>query len=106
MFKWPFSKIAANDSDSECALEDEIDADRRDVHRKDVYADAIVLSHEGTCVNDAILLDISESGARLRFSNNAEIDGPLWIKIRRFRIELEATPVWRSRTDVGVEFVY
>lgn len=115
MFSWLFNKSTPADADIESGdagqdiMEIETDTesqDRRYVPRKNVYADAVVLSHEGTCVNKAILLDISESGARLRFTNNAEIEGALWVKIGRFRLEVEALPVWRSRTDVGVEFLF
>jgi len=73
--------------------------------RKNIYADATVTSHNGSCTNRAIILDISETGARLRFTNSIEIDDLMTIRIARYNIECRALPIWRTRTDVGVKFV-
>lgn len=107
MFGWFQNKQHSTDNDVELDLAeiDEAPEERREADREDVYADAVVQSHYGTCLNRAIILDISKTGARLRFTNNSEIDGVLNIKISRFRIERQAQPVWRSRTDVGIQFI-
>ena len=79
--------------------------ERRSTQRQDTYADIAAVSATGTNRKRGIVLDLSDSGARIRFEyGDGMIDGML-IKIARYGIIKSANVRWRTRTDVGIEFV-
>jgi len=78
--------------------------ERRRAERQNTYADLLAVSANGGNRKRGIVLDLSETGARIRFEyGDGMVDGML-IKIARYGIIKPANVRWRTRTDVGVEF--
>ena len=79
--------------------------ERRSAQRQDTYADIAAMSASGANRKRGIVLDLSDTGARIRFEYcDGMIDG-MTIKIARYGIAKPANVKWRTRTDVGVEFI-
>ena len=79
--------------------------ERRSRKRKNTYADIAAVSAMGTNRKRGIVLDLSDSGARIRFERGDNLIDGMLIKIARYGIVKSANVRWRTRTDVGVEFI-
>lgn len=79
--------------------------DRRDTERRNVYADAVAISNNGRFLKKGIALDLSANGSRLRFENGDSLVDGMVVSIARYGIKRPARMRWRTRTDVGVEFI-
>ncbi|GAB5456833.1 MAG: hypothetical protein Hens2KO_30620 [Henriciella sp.] len=79
--------------------------ERRASERNDTYADAVALSHKGRFLKKGIALDLSANGSRLRFENGDSLNDGMVVSIARYGIKRRARLRWRTRTDVGVEFL-
>lgn|GEM_PF-2680536 len=79
--------------------------DRRAVPRNNVYADVVAKSNKGRFLKRGIALDLSSHGARLRFENGDSLLDGMTVNISRYGIKRRGKMRWRTRTDVGVEFV-
>jgi len=78
--------------------------DRRSAKRQNTYADIVAVSANGANRKRGIVLDLSDTGARIRFEyGDGMVDGML-IKIARYGIVKPASVRWRTRTDVGITF--
>ena len=80
-------------------------AERRNAERSDVYADVIAMSNAGRYLKKGIALDLSPTGTRLRFENGDSLLDGMVVKISRYGIKRKARMRWRTRTDVGIEFL-
>ncbi|MEM9841364.1 MAG: PilZ domain-containing protein [Pseudomonadota bacterium] len=80
-------------------------AERRRSNRRDVYADAVAISNSGRFLKKGIALDLSSDGTRLRFENGDSLLDGMTVNIARYGIKRRARMCWRTRTDVGVEFI-
>lgn len=80
-------------------------AERRRADRQDVYADAVAMSNNGRVLKKGIALDLSSNGTRLRFENGDSLLDGMVVNIARYGIKRRARMRWRTRTDVGVEFL-
>lgn len=80
-------------------------AERRRSERKDVYADAVAISNNGRFLKKGIVLDLSSDGSRLRFENGDSLIDGMVVNIARYGIKRRARMRWRTRTDIGVEFL-
>lgn len=80
-------------------------AERRGDDRQDVYADAIALTSKGRFLKKGIALDLSANGSRLRFENGDSLLDGMVVSIARYGIKRRARMKWRTRTDVGIEFI-
>ncbi len=86
----------------------EIDAEqveRRLAERSDTYADVVAMSNAGRYLKKGIALDLSATGSRLRFENGDSLLDGMVVKISRYGIKRKARMRWRTRTDVGIEFL-
>ena len=79
--------------------------ERRASDRNDTYADAIALTEKGRFLKKGIALDLSANGSRLRFENGDSLGDGMVVSIARYGIKRRARMRWRTRTDVGVEFL-
>ena len=80
-------------------------AERRSADRSDVYADVVAMSNAGRYLKKGIALDLSPTGSRLRFENGDSLLDGMVINISRYGIKRKARMRWRTRTDVGIEFL-
>ena len=80
-------------------------ADRRRADRRDVYADVVAMSSNGRFLKRGIALDLSHDGTRLRFENGDSLLDGMVVNIARYGIKRRAIMRWRTRTDVGLEFI-
>ena len=79
--------------------------ERRRAERSDVYADAVAISNSGRYLKKGIALDLSAEGTRLRFENGDSLLDGMVVNIARYGIKRRARMRWRTRTDVGIEFL-
>lgn len=79
--------------------------ERRGTERRDVYADAVAISNNGRFLKKGIALDLSANGSRLRFENGDSLVDGMVVSIARYGIKRPARMRWRTRTDVGIEFI-
>ena len=89
----------------ESTASDEEWQDRRDTDRRNVYADAVAISNNGRFLKKGIALDLSANGSRLRFENGDSLVDGMVVSIARYGIKRPARMRWRTRTDVGIEFI-
>ncbi|MEL6414152.1 MAG: hypothetical protein AAFQ15_04340 [Pseudomonadota bacterium] len=85
------------------AIEEPVE--RRSSDRNDIYADAIALTEQGRFLKKGIALDLSANGSRLRFENGDSLNDGMVVSIARYGIKRRTRLRWRTRTDVGVEFL-
>ena len=81
------------------------EVERRRSDRRDVYADVVAMSNAGRFLKKGIALDLSRDGTRVRFQNSDSLLDGMVVKISRYGIKRKARMRWRTRTDVGVEFL-
>lgn len=79
--------------------------ERRRSERRDVYADVVTMSDGGRFLKKGIALDLSRDGTRVRFQNSDSLLDGMIVSISRYGIKRRARMRWRTRTDVGVEFL-
>lgn len=87
---------------------DEVEADsvdRRRSERHDVYADVVASSNTGRFEKRGVALDLSRDGTRIRFQNSDSLADGMTVSISRYGIKRKARMRWRTRTDVGIEFL-
>ena len=101
MFGW-FSREKNPEETIEVETEE---VERRRSDRRDVYADVVAMSNAGRFLKKGIALDLSRDGTRVRFQNSDSLLDGMVVKISRYGIKRKARMRWRTRTDVGVEFL-
>ncbi|MEM9570983.1 MAG: PilZ domain-containing protein [Pseudomonadota bacterium] len=79
--------------------------ERRRSERRDVYADVVAMSNAGRFVKKGVALDLSRDGTRVRFQNSDSLLDGMVLNISRYGIKRKARMRWRTRTDVGIEFL-
>ena len=101
MFGW-FKRA----KEPEIGVEEEVeDVERRAAPRNDTYADVVAKSNSGRFLKRGIALDLSANGARLRFENGDSLLDGMIVNISRYGVKKRGVMRWRTRTDVGVEFL-
>ena len=101
MFGW-FKR--AEEPEIEVEEEPEI-VERRAAERNDTYADVVAKSNSGRFLKRGIALDLSANGARLRFENGDSLLDGMVVNISRYGVKRRGKMRWRTKTDVGVEFI-
>ncbi len=94
----------AEDPEIEVVEEPEM-IERRAAQRNDTYADVVAVSNNGRFLKRGIALDLSANGARLRFENGDSLLDGMVVKISRYGVKRRGKMRWRTKTDVGVEFI-
>ena len=79
-------------------------ANKRRGPRKGIWC-VCSIYYEGGEVREGIILDVSKTGARVRFRSRGSL--PTIVKIKASRIGLNrfARVVWQSTFDAGLEFI-
>lgn len=80
-------------------------AERRLSDRRNVYADVVAMTGSGRFLKKGIALDLSHDGTRLRFENGDSLLDGMVVSIARYGIKRRGIMRWRTRTDVGIEFL-
>lgn len=101
MFRW-FNRGQKPEDTTEVEPES---VERRRSDRRDVYADVVALSNAGRILKQGIALDLSRDGTRVRFQNSDSLLDGMVVSISRYGIKRKARMRWRTRTDIGVEFL-
>jgi len=94
----------AEEPEIEVETEPEI-VERRAAERNDTYADVVAKSNSGRFLKRGIALDLSANGARLRFENGDSLLDGMVVNISRYGVKRRGKMRWRTKTDVGVEFI-
>ena len=55
-------------------------------------------------VREGVVVNLSKTGARIRFHTRAAVPAKMIIKCPRYRIHRPAKLVWQSGFDIGVQF--
>ena len=101
MFDW-FKRA----KEPEIGVEEEAETvERRVAERNDTYADVVAKSNSGRFLKRGIALDLSANGARLRFENGDSLLDGMVVNISRYGVKRRGKMRWRTKTDVGVEFI-
>ena len=102
ILKW-FSKTP----EAPAPIEEQVDPRvARESERENAYAEAIVQTRYGQ-EKRGVLIDISESGARIRFvSADGVLAGDtIRVLVAMKRIKRVGKVRWKDKTDIGVRFV-
>ena len=78
--------------------------DNRRAIRKGVWC-VCAVSFEGGELREGIILDISKTGARIRFRSRGTMPPMVRIKATRIGLNRFARVVWQTAFDAGLEFV-
>ena len=101
MFGW----LRGNGNPAPELVQEPEQVERRKFERSDTYADVVAKSNSGRFLKKGIALDLSANGARLRFENGDSLLDGMVVNIARYGIKRRGRMRWRTRTDVGVEFL-
>lgn len=78
--------------------------ENRRAPRKGIWCVCNIYSQSGA-VREGIILDVSASGARIRFRNRGTLPPIVKIKASRIGLNRFARVVWQTAFDAGLEFV-
>lgn len=78
--------------------------DRRQAARRDCQKQAKISSKRGLTIA-GVMMDQSATGARLIHSGDHIIPAQLYLKVGMFSKKRPARTIWRSGTEVGIEFI-
>lgn len=79
-------------------------SDKRRGARKGIWCVCSVFT-EGGAAREGIILDVSKTGARIRFRNRGTLPSIIKIKASRIGLNRFARVVWQSTFDAGIEFI-
>ena len=79
--------------------------ERRTAQRENTYANIVAVSEHGSYKRRGIVLDLSDTGARVRLEAGDTLVDGMTVKIARYGIARKAKTRWKTRMDVGLEFV-
>lgn len=100
-----FGLFKSNKKQADAEIAEPEVVERRRSDRSNVFADAVAISNNGHYRKKGVALDLSSDGTRIRFENGDSLVDGMEVKIARYGIKRRARMRWRTRTDVGVEFV-
>jgi len=79
-------------------------ANNRRGARKDLWCVCSVETKGGE-IREGVIVDISKSGARIRFRSRGTLPSVVRVKASRIGLKRFARVVWQSTFDAGLEFV-
>jgi len=71
--------------------------------RSNSFMEVIVVTGHGY-KRQGVAIDVSKTGARLRFHTSESMTSPVQIKIPKLKMDCAADVVWHKGVDVGVRF--
>ena len=78
--------------------------DQRGALRKGTWCVCQIMTREGA-VREGVILDVSATGARIRFRDRGELPRIVKIKASRIGLNRFARVVWQRIPDAGIEFI-
>jgi len=78
--------------------------DNRRAQRKGIWCVCSVYAETGA-VREGIILDVSKTGARIRFRNRGTLPPIVKIKASRIGLNRFARVVWQTTFDAGLDFI-
>ena len=79
-------------------------SNRRASTRKGIWCICSV-SSEMVDLREAVILDVSRTGARIRFRSRGTLPPVIRVKAARIGLNRRARVVWQSGFDAGLEFI-
>ncbi len=79
-------------------------AEQRRAGRKGIWC-VCVISSDASQLREAIILDVSKTGARVRFRSRGNLPAEIRIKASRIGLNRRAKVVWQTGFDAGLEFI-
>lgn len=104
MFGKKKSKLQISTDRIQSAIKQAVPAKRPRSERESTWAEC-ELSWFGTSGVDGILMDLSETGARVRFVHRSAIPRRVRLVAPRLKVDREAEVVRRDDSDVGLRFI-
>lgn len=77
---------------------------RRRAKRDTTYAQCSLTSDHGYTIS-GIIIDLSDTGARVRFRHHYRLNRFVTVKAGRLRLKRRAEVVWQFGSDAGLKFV-
>lgn len=71
--------------------------------RKDAFMEMVVVTEAGDRMK-GIALDVSKTGARIRFQTTAALPSRIRLKIPKLKFDRDVDVIWRKGVDAGVKF--
>lgn len=71
--------------------------------RANSFMEVTVITHHGY-KRKGVAIDVSKTGARLRFHTAESMESPIQLKIPKLKMDCAAEIVWHKGVDVGVRF--
>lgn len=99
-----FTKLLGRKAELESEPADEAPKETRTSNRVGAYKVASVTYPTGY-VRRGVVIDLSPTGARLRFSQRGGLPDTLKVKIAGMAGERRAEVVWQEDTDAGIRFL-
>lgn len=78
--------------------------EQRKAVRKGTWCVCQILTREGA-VREGVILDVSATGARIRFRDRGDLPRIVKIKASRIGLHRFARVVWQRTPDAGIEFI-
>lgn len=78
--------------------------EQRRALRKGTWCVCQIMTREGA-VREGVILDVSQTGARIRFRDRGELPRIVKIKASRIGLHRFARVVWQRTPDAGIEFI-
>ena len=79
-------------------------AEKRHAARKGIWC-VCTVSTDATWLREAIILDVSKTGARIRFRSRGQLPSEIRIKASRIGLNRRARIIWQTVFDAGIEFI-
>jgi hypothetical protein len=77
---------------------------KRRAERDDAYVECLV-STGGRHAEKGVIVDISETGARIRFNHRSTLPETVRLKALRLKLDRPAQVIWRDFNEVGLKFL-
>ncbi len=78
--------------------------EQRRAQRKGLWCVCLIAT-EAAPLREAIILDVSRTGARIRFRSKGRLPAKIMIKASRIGLNRGARVVWQTSFDAGIEFI-
>lgn len=78
--------------------------DKRRAPRKGLWCVCSIYAQTGE-VREGIILDVSKTGARIRFRSRGELPDIVRLKASRIGLNRFARVVWQTSFDAGLDFI-
>jgi hypothetical protein len=79
-------------------------SEKRRIARKDLWCVCLIETKGGE-KREGVIIDVSKTGARVRFRSRGKLPRVVRIKASRIGLRRFARVVWQSTFDAGLEFV-